>query len=162
MNQGLVESASISLAGGTAKILSLTEEGRQVLGLPAVPSSREGGLVHRYWKACLAEHLKASGYEVVEEYPVGGGKTIDLVAIRDGRRIAFEIETGKSDAAANVRKWSRADINKVIVVATTAVVRNALSLSLPKDSAVLCLTGPEVMNGRVSADWPYRFSPKPS
>ena len=135
IDRRLIESASISLRGGSGKILALTEEGRQALGLRTSPSNREGGPVHVYWKRRLAEHLRSCGYEVTEEFPVGGGKTIDLVASRDGKRIAFEIETGHSDAAANVQKCVQAGFDKVVVVVPTLAME-CLAMSLPEDPRV--------------------------
>jgi hypothetical protein len=50
-----------------------------------------------------------------------------FVAARDGKQIAFEIETGKLDAAANIQKCLSVGIDKVVVVATSAQVRDILS-----------------------------------
>jgi len=38
------------------------------------------------------------------EKRIGAGKTVDVEARKDGRRIAVEVETGKSDAVANILK----------------------------------------------------------
>ncbi|HUV04341.1 MAG TPA: hypothetical protein VMX94_04465, partial [Armatimonadota bacterium] len=143
IDRRLIESASISLRGGSGKILALTEEGRQALGLPAAASNRDGGPVHTYWKRRLAEHLRARGYEVAEEFPVGGGKTIDLVATRGGKRVAFEIETGASDAAANVRKCLAASVDSVVVVATSARNRESLAKKLESCPGTIILTTSE-------------------
>ena len=83
-------------------MLELTRKGRNVLGMSSGESDRHGGAEHRYWCKVLADRLRAQRYAVTEEAPIGGGKTIDLLAERGGKRIAFEIETGKSDAAAEV------------------------------------------------------------
>jgi Holliday junction resolvase len=136
IDRRLIESASISLHGGTGKILALTGEGRQALGLPNAASNRNGGPVHTYWKRRLAEHLRARGYEVSEEYPVGGGKTIDLLATRGEKRVAFEIETGASDAQANVQKCLAAGVDKLVVVATSTEVRDRLATNLPPQGDV--------------------------
>jgi len=48
-----------------------------------------GGPEHRYWKKRLAEHLRACGYDVTEEYSIGGGKAIDLVAVMAYRGLPF-------------------------------------------------------------------------
>jgi hypothetical protein len=45
-------------------------------------------------------------------------ETIDLVAARDGKQIVFEIETGKSDVEANVRKCREAGFDRVALVKT--------------------------------------------
>ena len=93
----------------------------------------------------MTEQLRADGYKVAEEVPVGGGKTIDLVASRDGRRVGFEIETGKSDAAANVRKCLDAGMDRVVVVATSADVRSMLARKLRPHPSVALLTGSEAI-----------------
>lgn len=45
-------------------------------------------------------------------------ETIDLVTARDGKQIAFEIEPGKSDVEANVRKCGEAGFDRVVLVKT--------------------------------------------
>ncbi|MCK4624732.1 MAG: hypothetical protein KAV00_05430 [Phycisphaerae bacterium] len=122
------------------KILKLKEKGRKTLGISSGESDRLGGAEHRYCCKMLAERLKAKGYEVAEEFPIGGGKTIDLVATRDGKRIAFEIETGKSDAAANVRKCLAAGMDKVVVVATCKMASQKIGAEVMNHSKVKLLT----------------------
>jgi len=119
LNRGLILSCPIVVGRSRIKILALTELGKSALGIDEPDADRLGGPEHRYWKKRLAEHLRACGYEVTEEFPVGAGKTIDLIAERDGKRIAFEIETGKSDAAGNVQKCLDAGMDKVVIVATS-------------------------------------------
>ncbi|MCP4259346.1 MAG: ATP-binding protein [Planctomycetes bacterium] len=144
-NSDFISSSLVILPRGRIKILKLTEKGKKVLGINTGESDRHGGPEHRYWVKRIADHLQANGYEVAEEVPVGGGKTIDIVAAHDDKRIAFEIETGKSDAAANVRKCLDAGLNKVVVVATSALVRDKLSTTLPRDKRVKLLTAAEVL-----------------
>lgn len=43
-------------------------------------------------------------YAVEHEYPVGSGKTVDLHAIKQGRELVVEVETGRSDIPANIHK----------------------------------------------------------
>jgi hypothetical protein len=74
----------------------------------------------------IAERLRGQGYTVQQELPVGGGKTIDLVATREGTRIAYEIETGHSDAAANVEKCLAAGMERVVVVVTSGGLKQKL------------------------------------
>lgn len=75
-------------------------------------------------------------YIVPWEVPFGNGRTIDIVATRNGKRIAFEIETGKSDAVVNVRKCLGARLDEVVVVATSTRVRNKLKDILTKHKTV--------------------------
>lgn len=63
------------------------------------------------------------GWQVRKEYPIGAGKTVDLLATKDGRRIAFETETGNSDIAANVRKVPQGKFDKLVVILTSARAR---------------------------------------
>jgi len=145
LNRGLILSCPIVVGRSRIKILALTELGKSALGIDEPDADRLGGPEHRYWKKRLAEHLRASGYAVTEEYPLGGGKTIDLVAERDGKRIAFEIETGKSDAAENVRKCLGAGVERVIVVAVSAGVHDRLSRTLRLRPGVELHDGNEVL-----------------
>jgi Holliday junction resolvase len=92
--------------------------------------------VHRYWQARLADHLRQQGYGVQEEAPAGGGKAIDIVAVKDGKRIAFEIETGESDAEANVRKCLEEGMDRVIVVVVSAGALDAIARAVGTDPRV--------------------------
>ena len=141
----LVVALSISIGRGRTKILSLTDKGKAILGIAEPDADRLGGPEHRYWKRRLSDHLRGDGYEVVEEFAVGGGKTIDLVATKGGKCIAFEIETGKSDAAGNVDKCLAAGFQRVIVVATSAAVLDAIARTLPVWPQVTLLTGAEAV-----------------
>ena len=123
------------------KILTLKEKGKRALGISEAECDRHGGAEHRYWCNRIASHLRASGYDVTEEAPIGGGKTVDLLAVRDGKRMAFEIETGKSDAAANVEKCLAAGMDRVVVVATSREVRDMLAAVIPRHGGVHVLTG---------------------
>jgi len=133
----LVLSRSISLGKGRAKMLSLTERGKQALGVSGGETDRRGGPEHRYWIRAIAGRLRSKGYDVAQEVPAGAGRTIDLVATRNGRRIAVEIETGKSDARSNVRKCLEAGMDKTVVIATSADAYGKIARSLPPDERVV-------------------------
>jgi len=147
----LSSSFVVSSSGGRIKVLQLGEKGKKVLGISAAESSRHGGAEHRYWVKRIADRLRASGHEVAEEAPVGGGKTVDLLATKGGRRVGFEIETGKSDALSNVRKCLNAGVDEVIVVALSAALRNALRGRLAPHERTRVLTGGEVLSRFVKA-----------
>ena len=100
------------------KVLTMTEKGRRTLGLEERRSSgREGGVEHEYWREKAAERLLALGYQVEREKAIGGGKTVDLVAETEGERVAVEVETGNSDAWANIRKDLDSGFDRVVSVA---------------------------------------------
>ncbi|MGH7774062.1 MAG: hypothetical protein ACREQA_17700, partial [Candidatus Binatia bacterium] len=65
----------------------------------------------------MAKHLRGLGYQVEVEKAIGGGKTIDLVAHRDGQALAVEVEIGTSDVDQNVRKCVEAGFQDVLVLA---------------------------------------------
>ncbi len=56
---------------------------------------------------------------MTREHPVPGDGFIDLLAERPGERVAIEIETGKSDIAANVANAPRAEVDRIVLVATS-------------------------------------------
>jgi len=144
-SRGLISSSCVIIRNGRIKILTLTEEARKVLGIEPAESDRHGGPEHRYWVNRVAEHLRAHGYEVAEEFPLGNGRAVDVLATKAGRRIAFEIETGKADALANIRKCIEARVDKIIVVAVSAKVRDSLSTILPADGRVELLAASDLI-----------------
>ena len=126
--------------------MALTELGKSALGIDEPAADRLGGREHRYWCKVLAERLRSEGYEVAEEAPIGSGKTVDLLASRDGKRIAFEVETGNSDAAANARKCLDAGVDQVVVVATSRAACERLKSSLPADPRVRLVGASDVVD----------------
>ena len=145
-SKGLVFSINLSSDRGKTKGLLLTDKGCEVLGINTGKSNRHGGAEHRFWVARIAEHFRANAYDVATEVPVGGGKTIDIVALCNDKRIAIEIETGKSEALANIKKCIDAGLDRVIVVATSVMVHDKLSHMLPKHNAVEIVTTLELLN----------------
>lgn len=90
-------------------------------------SHRKGGLEHEYWKYRVARYFRGMGYRVIEEFPIGGGKTIDLFAENDREKIAIEIETGKSDAIHNIQRAMEAGFDRVICAALNDKVRDKIA-----------------------------------
>jgi len=135
----------VAVPHGRIKTLWLTKQGREALGCVDHASKRHGGPEHRYWKAKLAARLRRLGYKVREEHAIGGGKAIDLLATKNGRRIAFEIETGKSDVSANVRKALQYGVDRVVVVTTSATTSEKLTAQAWKGGRAEVLTGVETL-----------------
>lgn len=123
---GFLSFEFISLDKGGIKILGITNKGREVLGYDSAQSMRHGGIEHDYWKEKIATRLRECGYVVEKEYPIGSGKTVDLVARKNSNTIAIEIETWKSEAVANIRKCLKAGFGTVVSVGTTAQVKNVI------------------------------------
>jgi len=59
---------------------------------------------------------KKREYGETYEYKLPGGKSVDVVAEKDGKRIAIKIKIRKSDAVYNVRKDLEAGFDGVICV----------------------------------------------
>ena len=94
---------------------------------------RQGGPEHEYWKYRIAEHLRNKGYEIEIESPIGEGKTIDIVASKDGQRLAIEIETGKSDVFENVLKNINHECSKIVMIAMNDKIEKAILLKLKEN-----------------------------
>ena len=116
ISKGLIVSESLSDGTRKWKVLCLTDKGRELLGLPE-EGKRSGGIQHQFWVEKVSAEMKARGYEIQKEFPIGDGKTIDLVATKNGRRVAIEVETGSSDALGNIRKCLSADFDTVFCLA---------------------------------------------
>jgi hypothetical protein len=140
--------------------MALTELGKSALGIDEPAADRLGGREHRYWCKVLAERLRSEGYEVAEEAPVGGGKTVDLLAVRGGKRIAFEVETGNSDAAANARKCLDAGVDQVVVVATSRHAADGFRKLPSLGPAVSLMSGSEAIRFFSAADETGRVAGK--
>jgi hypothetical protein len=123
---GLARFEPVATPTAQVKILSLTDQGRDLLERAgvSVARSRHGGAEHEYWKTMVREQLERLGLAVQEEYPVGGGKTVDVYAAGNGRQVFVEIETGRSDIPANVTKCAALD-GEVVFLFTDSGVRAA-------------------------------------
>jgi len=119
LEKGLIEVKDLATPTGRIKYWVLTDKAREVLrqaGINPNSSHRKGGPEHAYWQRRIALALRELGYRVTEEYPIGGGRSIDLVAVKDGVRIAIEVETGKSEVVHNLRKALDAGFDRVVCV----------------------------------------------
>lgn len=107
IKRGLARFDAVSTPRGQVKILMLTPDGIAFLASRGMTltRTRAGGAEHEYWKHELRTVLERAGYHVAEEFALGGGKTADLRAQRDDRVLFVEVETGRSDIAANVAKY---------------------------------------------------------
>jgi hypothetical protein len=121
LEAGLIDQEKVSVPRGSVTLLKIIRKGKKWLaaeGIFVKTLPKNASLEHEYYRRIVAEDYRKKGYDVKEEVPIGGGKTVDLVASKDGRRIAIEIETGKSDAEGNVRKCREAGFDSVATVPT--------------------------------------------
>jgi hypothetical protein len=90
-----------------------------------------GGPEHEYWKYRVAEEMRKKGYLVEIEKEING-HNIDIVASSEQETIAIEIETGKSDAAINIRNDLQAGFQKVICVVLANNISKKLEDAFPQ------------------------------
>lgn len=116
--QGWIESQTVEL-GRTRKVcLRLTQTAREALGLNA-NQSRQGSIVHEYWKQFYIERFREQGYQVgieVQRHSQSGW--VDVIAEKNGTKVAIEIETGKSNVMDNLRHNLAEKFNNILIVAT--------------------------------------------
>ena len=127
--KGLIEPVDISTGRGRVKLLWVTEKGKEALknlGID-VPVRGRGGPEHEYWKERVRRHLQTLGYQVEVEKSLGDGRTIDLVASKDGEEVAIEIETGRSDVEENVKKCFAAGYRKIALLVTRRSLVHAIA-----------------------------------
>ena len=127
---GYLKAVTVPVPGSHIRLLELKPMARSLLKLPARESDRHGGLEHRYWVERIASELESDGWEVVKEAPIGDGRAVDVLVSREDRRIAIEVETGKSDWVANVKKCVDAGLLTVLIVATRSAVQKQLATKL--------------------------------
>jgi len=135
VERGLLKKGSVATGKGRMVVLAATAKARKaagdeeassetdVGGAPQEPATatdiRCGGPEHEYWKHKIAEVLTEAGYEVALEKQTGDGHYVDVIAERDGERLAIEVETGKSDVVGNVRHCLETGFDRIVVVATS-------------------------------------------
>ena len=114
--QGWLEDQTVEIGQTRKVILRLTKQSKDALFLDA-SEPQHGSIVHEYWKRFYAQRFREQGYRVEFEVPRQSGR-VDVVARKDGEKIAIEIETGKSNFVRNVQQDLAAKYDKVLVVAT--------------------------------------------
>ena len=119
---GLVKEKG-TVDGRKIVLLELTEKGALILGLNPRKSWRQGGVEHQYWVKKVAEDYRQKGYHVEEEVSIGEGKTVDIVAEKDGKQIAIEVETGKSNVEKNIRNCLEAGFDEIKCIAVNEKAR---------------------------------------
>ncbi len=116
LSDGWLDDQVVELGRTRKLLLRLTKQGKQALGVNAEYPGRES-LVHEYWKRFYAERFREQGYKVRLEAPRRSGN-VDVLAVKDGRSIAVEVETGKSNIVRNVKQDLLSGFNKVLIIAT--------------------------------------------
>lgn len=116
INQAWLESQVVEIGRTRKVLLRLTKTGKEALGLDG-KNPEYGSLAHEYWKRFYAQRFREQGYKVILESPRKSGN-VDVLALKEGKTVAIEIETGKSNIVKNVKQDLLSGFDKVIVVAT--------------------------------------------
>jgi len=128
LEKNLIYWKPVSTRQGRLKVLVLTDKGKKAIKDIKIEKvfHKQGSWEHEYWKYRVGEHYKKKGYKVTFEYKIGEGKSVDIVAEKDGNRIAVEIETGKSDIIYNIKKNLDYEFDEICVVILNEKVREKI------------------------------------
>jgi len=123
LERGLIEQERVSVPNGSVSLLKVTKKGQELLirseGMEVKALPKNASLEHEYHKELVARRYRNMGYDVQKEVQIGEGKAVDLVATKGNRRVAIEIETGKSNVQNNVTKCNKCGFDDVVVLSTT-------------------------------------------
>ena len=114
---GWLEEETVSVGCTRKLLLRPTKATKEALKLDNIPANY-GSITHEYWKYVVSNKLKEKGFQVQQEVPRLSGNT-DVVARKDIKRIAIEIETGKSNYIRNLKQNLAASYDQIIIVATS-------------------------------------------
>ena len=126
IEKGLISWRPVSTRKGRLKVLVLTDKGKKVIPNVKIEKifHKKGSWEHEYWKYRVGEYYRKKGYKVTYEYKLDGGESVDIVVEKDGKRIAIEIETGKSDSIYNTRKNLEAGFDKILCICLNEKIKN--------------------------------------
>jgi len=121
---------------GWITLFELTKKGKLVLGDLGYEFKNESeGVVHKFWKHKVSEFYKKEGLDVrIEEYYMNGRP--DIIVNKDNKKIAIEIETGKSNYVGNAERALAAGFDEVLCVAVNRFVEDKITLALRKKGIV--------------------------
>src|SRR3989344_477426 len=114
LKKEMISFEDVSIKNGRIKILKIADNGKDYLreqGVYIHDVKKYGSNTHQYWIDEVAKFLSSKGYEVEVEKD-----GIDVVALKDGKKFAFEIETGKSDVTKNIEKCLALGFDKIYSV----------------------------------------------
>ena len=97
ISQGCIQPRKIITATGWITLFELTQKGKMVLGdFGNEFKNTSEGIIHKFWKHKISQYYRKHNLKVlVEQYYVNGRP--DIIVEKDDKKIAIEIETGKSD-----------------------------------------------------------------
>ncbi|AQT68733.1 conjugal transfer ATP-binding protein TraC [Anaerohalosphaera lusitana] len=118
---GIIDAVSVPTRTGQVVLLQISDNARGLCIREGIfPPRRRESIEHLFWKEKAKEYFADLGYDVSLEHSVTDNGVVDLVAKNHREKIAVEVETGKSDIAANIKKLSDTDFDRLVLVATNA------------------------------------------
>jgi len=131
ISQGLIQPRKIITGKGWITLFDLIQKGRMLLrDLGYEGKVISEGIVHKFWKHKIAEYYRNKGFEVLVEENING--RTDIIVKNGNKKVAIEIETGKSDAIGNILKDLKAGFDEVICVATNKNVEEKIRQKLAR------------------------------
>lgn len=132
IKKGLLTMRPVSTMKGQIKVLVLTDKGKETIKDVKIIKvfGKNASWEHEYWKYRIGMHLKKKGYEVTFEYKIGEGKSVDVVAEKNSKKIAIEVETGKSDFVYNVKKNLDSGFDEIVVTVLDGRIKEKISQGL--------------------------------
>ena len=124
---GIIKAVTIATRCGQVVLYELTDLGRTLCSsahIEVAPKPCQS-LEHRYWVRQTAKYFEKRGYDVKREHPVKGNGAIDILATRGSRKVAVEVETGKSNIKANLEKIKDVGFDRIVFVATSPTAVSA-------------------------------------
>lgn len=133
ISSGHIQPRRVITSTGAITLLEPTYKGRVALRDAGheVKEPREG-VVHLFWKTRIADAYREKGYDVSVEEIINGRP--DIIARKDGKKIAVEIETGKSDFIGNIQRALKAGFDEVICVGTTSEIAARIKAMIQNNS----------------------------
>lgn len=129
----------VSTRTGRLKVLVLTDAGKKAIPDMHIEKifHKAGSFEHESAKLKAGEHYRRKGYVVTYEYKLPGGRSVDVVAEKDGKRMAIEIETGKSDSVYNIKKDLEAGFDEVIVMVLDETTKKTIVGQLEENNVCI-------------------------
>ncbi len=134
VENGVLEEQDVKVGRTRKVLLRVTPAARAKLGLDK--HAGRGSIAHEYWKRFYAAFFRENSYQVELETPRNGGR-VDVAGRKDGKSIAIEIETGKSDVVWNVKQDLLSRFSSVLVVATDEGALDRVERQLAKAGLIV-------------------------
>lgn len=131
VRDGYLRTVAVSVGRGRPlELTELTEEGRKFLEREGyqTPKQTRGGARHLFWQERIEAYYKARGYQAwKEKYFEAVRDYVDVLAVKDGYRIAVEVAVGHEYESINIQKALDIGFDEIIVACDSDEVMERLS-----------------------------------